>query len=632
MGQSTLTYGGFSKNSLLTSAIVCLCLSAAVWIVYAPTLQHGFQHFDDPMFALDPNVQKGLTAETVRWAFGFQGPIYWHPLTWLSLMLDRQVFGPGAGGFHLTNVLLHNLDVLLLFLVLLRMTGRPWPSALAAALFAVHPMHVESVAWVAERKDPLSLCFGLLAILCYARYARQPSLKRYLPVLLFFILGLMSKAMLVTLPCVLLLLDFWPLGRTRFWNPGPTVATGHPDSGPALPSRPLSRLLLEKTPLLAASIASTAITWFTHPQVPLIDIDHSPASRLANAVASYVLYLWKLIWPTEIGVLHPFLESVPAWQAVGSALLLAAASFLVLRFASRRPHLATGWLWFLGTLLPVIKLYKLGLWYSIASRFAYLPYIGLYTMVAFEAEAIAAHFRLRPKALAAAALILLSALALVARNQVSHWSDSLSLYRHTLAVTKNNGVIHFYLALFLQNQNRQEKALSHFRAALGILPNQPCLHDYYGTSLVQSGRPAEAMAEFREALRLDPNYTLALNNLGALLNSLGRPAEAIEPIEKALRLKPDFADARVNLGVSLFLQGRPADALRHFEEALRLKPDQFMASYNKGAVLLALNRPLEAVAALEQALGITPDSVEAKHALAVARAKAAREPKSPGGP
>ena len=604
------------------TVLLCLLLVALAAAVYAPVLGHGFLNFDDDIHVFkNALVSGGLTLDGVRRAFGFESPDYWHPLSTLSLMLDTELFGLGnPGGFHAVNLLLHAANAALLFLAFRRMTGRTWPSLFAGALFAAHPMQVEAVAWVTARKDVLSTLFWLLTTLAYARYAERPSAVRYAVTALFFALGLMCKSMLVTLPCALLLLDFWPLGRTPWWSRG---------EGPAFAKAGPLRLVLEKLPLLAVSAASVGLSLLSFPAFSKVAEDHPLSQRLANAVVSYARYLGRLFWPADISVVFPFPEAVPAWQWLGALALVAGISVLVLRQARSRPHLLVGWLWFLGTLVPTLKLYNLGLWYSIAARFTYVPYIGLYAALCFEAEALAARLSLPKKTLAAAAATIVLALAIAARVNVGYWSDSLTMFSRAIKVTQDNAKANINLALALQDAGRPAEAVARLREAVRISPGDAVPHDLLGQALVQAGRQIEALAAFREALRLDPHSALIRSNLAATLNALGRPAEAVALLEQALAANPGYADARVNLGVSLVRLGRTSEAAQQFAEALRLRPDLPAAAFNLGAALLALNRPAEAVAAFEHARRLAPDNAHIQQALAAAQQQAAGSPARP---
>jgi tetratricopeptide (TPR) repeat protein len=570
-----------------TALLLCLLLFALAAAVYLPTLWHDFVDFDDTVHvSRNPHVNTGLTSENLRHAFLVGGPDYWHPLSTLSLMLDAEIFGLKAGGFHATNLLLHACNSVLLFLAFRRMSGKIWSSAFIGALFAAHPMHVEAVAWVTARKDVLALSFGLLTLLAYAHHAERPSVKRFLPVFLLLALGLMAKPLLITLPCALLLLDFWPLGRTPWWS--------RPD-GPVFAKATPGRLVLEKLPLFALILASSILTLTSHPKAPEHSIEHPLPLLLANAAVSYPRYLWKLVWPTDIAPLLPLPQSVPVWQWAGSLLLLAGISALVVRQAKSRPHLLVGWLWFLGAMLPMLKLHGLGLWYSIATRFTYLPYIGLYAALAFGLPELTARLRIPAKALAAAACLTVAVLAVDARGQVDHWENSLRLFQHNVNVSRDN----FQMQTNLAN------------------------------ALLQAGRGSEALSAYREATRIEPREAVGWSNLGYALIELGRPLEAVPLLRAALRLDPAHVDAYVNLGAALYLLDKPAEALDLFDEALRRNPSFPMAAYNRGRALLDLNRPAEAAEAFEQTLRIDPDNPRARQALAEARQKAAAAPAKP---
>src|SRR6202167_1037861 len=527
---------------------VCVALIAANLIVYASAWHHGFVNYDDDDYVTtNPVVLRGLTWHGVAWAFTTGYAVNWHPLTWLSHMLDVQLYGLDPGLHHLTNLLFHIVNTLLLFGLLHRMTRALGRSAFVAGLFAVHPLHVESVAWVAERKDVLSTLFWMLTLWAYQEYARRPGLRRYWAVLLFFALGLMAKPMLVTLPFVLLLLDFWPLGRVGI---GPNSAGGWALSRDGWAT--MRRLVFEKLPLLALAVVSSIVTFAIHRRGgAVISFAAAPLHiRMANALVSYVAYIGKMLWPARLAVLYPYAQSLPLWWLAGAFLGLMGISFAVIRAGPRHPYLSVGWFWYLGTLVPVIGLIQVGD-QAMADRYTYVPLIGLFIIVAWGVPELLVRWPFRRIALAAAAGLVILACAIAARGQLQYWENSSTLWTRALAVTTGNNIAHNNL----------------------------------GVSLADQGKLDEAIAHYSEALRIKPDYADAHNNLGAALADQGKVDEAIAHYSEALRIKPDYADAHDNLGVSLCDQGKLDEGIAHFNEALRIKPDSAKAHNNLGVAL-----------------------------------------------
>lgn len=550
---------------------LCLVLLAATALVYAPVQQYDFVTWDDPQYVSEnPHVFSGLTWPGVAWAFTTGYFTYWHPLTWLSHMLDVQIYGMNAGGHHVTNVLLHIANTLLLFGLLYRMTEALGRSAFVAGLFAVHPLHVESVAWVAERKDVLSTLFWMLTLWSYLVYARQPRRGRYLVVLLLFALGLMAKPMLVTLPFVLLLLDVWPLRRV-------SLEAGCPDrSGGGLPREQGSvwlRLVREKLPLLALAVASSIVTLVTQTQAGALSrFDTVPLKlRAANASVSYVAYIGKMLWPSRLAALYPLPPSLPGWWVVGSILGLIGVTVLLIRMARRYPYLAVGWLWYLGTLVPVIGLVQAGS-QARADRFTYVPLIGLFLLAGWGIPDLVRRWPSLEMALPPVAVLVILACAILARGQVRHWETSTTMWENTLAVTAENFLGHNNLGVALARQGRLAEAIAEYNEALRIQPDFSEAHNNLGNALVREGRLVEAIAHYTEALRLRPDYPEAHNNLAVALSRQGRVEEAIREFEEALRSMPGQASVHYRLAILLERRGDTAEAIRHLETALQLNP------------------------------------------------------------
>lgn len=545
-------------------ALCSILLAGLALAVYAPAAGFDFLCLDDAYYFYgNPQVMVGLTADSVRWAFGLESPFYWQPLTWLSFMLDAQLFGPSARAAHSVNILLHAANSALVFAVFRRMTGHVWSSVLVGALFAVHPMHVESVVWIAERKDVLAMFFALLALWAYAGYAQAPAARRYLLVAGLFALALMSKPSVATLPCLMLLLDYWPLGRSPWWTRG---------SGPQFAPASAGRLALEKLPLLALSAGSVAMTILFNGKAEHYIPFHAFGVRLANALVSYLSYLGKFLWPTDIVILYPFPASVPVWQWAAALVFLLASCLAALWLARSRPQLFVGWLWFLGAVVPTLKLHSLGFWYSFAARFAYLPFIGLYLALAWEARLLAGRGPRHARAVAAASVLVVVILAVDARVQLSRWSDSLTLLQHTVAVTGDSPIMRQNLGVALASKGRQAEALPHLQAAVRIDPLDPASQGNLGAVLLDLGRAQEALAHLEESVRLAPDRPAPYSSLADANFALGRFPEAAQALQTAHRLVPQSFATAFNLGVTLARLGRHQEAVLAFTDALRLQP------------------------------------------------------------
>ena len=590
---------GENKSTLWIYAL----LFTATFAVYAQTVSFDFVNFDDPDYVTaNAHVRGGFTASNVAWAFTSGDAANWFPLTRLSHMLDYRLFGMAGGWHHLSNVLLHAVSVLLLFAFLHRVTRRLWLSAFVAFLFALHPLHVESVAWVAERKDVLSTVFAMLALWCYIRWAEQPSLSRYLLIAFAFALGLMAKPMIVTLPLIFVLLDIWPLGRGPHWR--------------------------EKIPFFAMSAASAMITWLvqqsggavrTAEQFPL-------PLRLENAAVSCVLYLFQWFWPSRMAVFYPYPDRIPVWEAIAVALAIAAISMVALRSVRRRPYLTVGWFWYLIMLAPVIGLVQVGA-QARADRYTYMPTIGISLMLAWgAAEFITREPRLRP-AIVALMVASCAAAAAVTWVQLGFWRDSRTLFQHAVEVTANNYLAHHNLGVALAEMpDGTNPAIAQFQAALEIKPNYLRAHTDLGSAYAKLGRYSEAMAEYRAALAIDPGLAIPHHNLANTYFQLGMWNEAISEYQTALRLDPEYtgarnrlAEAEYNLGLALAKAGRQSDAAAHLEAALRARPDYAEAHNNLGVVLSQdPARINDAIGHFEAALRLDPNYADAHVNLGVA--------------
>ena len=527
--------------------LICAALIAVTAAVYVQTFDFDFTNFDDRVYVIDnEHVSSGLTLENVLWAFTARRANNWHPLTWISHMVDVELSGLDPGAHHATNVVLHVFNTLLVFVVLNRMTRRKLPSAYVAALFAVHPLHVESVAWIAERKDVLSTFLWLLTVWAYARYVERPRPARYALVVAAFLLGLLSKPMLVSLPLVLLMLDYWPLRR----------------SYRSLSGLELFRaLVIEKAPLFALSLASCVVTfWVQQTTGAVATLDAYPLGiRLANAVWAYVEYLVKAVWPVGLACYYPHPgSSLPVWQTLTSGLFLAVVTGLVIRGAVRAPYLLVGWLWYLVTLIPVIGLVQVGK-QAMADRYTYVPMIGIFILAAWGVPDLARRLSsgrrevsswLR-RAGAVAAVAIIAVLTLAAHRQAAFWRNDVSIWRRALAVTEHNALAHFNLGTTLAVQGDTEGAVRHFREAVRIDPAKFDAHCNLGTMLAQKGELDEAIEHFRAAVRLKPKDPVSRSNLGVALVKRGRYAEAIPHLRAALKAHPEDAVSREALDTAV---------------------------------------------------------------------------------
>ncbi len=632
-----------------TATVLCILLAAVTLIVFGRTLSHEFVNYDDPLYVVDnPVVLDGLSPHGFAWAFTHFHAGNWHPLTWLSHMLDCQLYGLDAGWHHLTNVVLHAVVAILLFLVLRGMTGTLWRSAVVAAVFAIHPLRVESVAWVAERKDVLCGLFFVLTLGAYARYAARPfSLARYLPVTLFFALGLMSKPMLVTLPALLLLLDYWPLKRFSDGSEDLQAPRRPSTLDPPVSIRPARWLLVEKVPLFALSAASCVVTVLSE-TVSMMPIEKlSFPARIGNALVSCAAYLGQMVYPVKLAVLYP-LTTYGASQIIFSIVLLGSISAVVFLWWRKYPYLPVGWFWYLGMLAPVIGVIQVGE-QARADRYTYLPQIGLYLLLTWAVADVSIAWRHRRLVCGTAVTAILAALMVCAWIQTSHWRNSESLWNHTLACTSQNYVAHAGQGHFLLDQENFSEAIDHYRRALRIKPSlakarsnlgvalakegsfaeatglfvqilrvkpdDAEAHNNLGNILLGQGKIAEAAEHFRQALRSNPDHEEAHNNLGSILQRQGKTVEAIEMYRSALRIKPDFAEAHYNLGNAFRGQGKIVEAIEHYHRALDLQPDDAMAHYHLGNCLLGQGKIAEGTEQFHHALRIAPDHAEAHTSL-----------------
>ncbi len=591
-------------RALSNPLLLCLLLAAATLAVYWPVIHCDFLNYDDPVyFTANPRVLTGLTSANVAWAFTTGHAGNWHPLTWLSLMVDAQCFGPGPAGPHFTNLLFHTANTVLLFLLLRRLTAATWRSALVAALFALHPLHVESVAWVSERKDVLSAFFGLLSLLAYAHYARAEISNRkseigtYTLALFFFALGLMSKPMLVTLPFLMLLLDFWPLKRISDFR---------------FPISDLKCLLLEKIPFLALSAAACVVTFIVQQNSGAVAtlVKVPMTSRLENAFVSIARYLGGTFWPMSLATPYPHPGHWPVLAALMAFALFAGLCAAAVCFRKQFPFAFTGWFWFAGALVPVIGLVQVGN-AAMADRYTYLPLIGVFIVLVWGAGVAVANWRLPRPLVAAVALLLLLAAAGRTRDQIGCWQNSGTLFTHALAVTENNYVAENNLGTWFSKNGQIADAMDCFRRSLQIQPDNPDALFNLGNAFARLGNWDEALANYQRAIQIAPDQPDILVNLGFALAEKKQFADAIADFEAALKLDPDSAGAHNNLASVLFIQHRFDEAALHYREALRLTPDDPRIYVNLGDVLVRLGQIPDAVKCYQEALRLNPGDAAA---------------------
>ena len=506
-----------NRAHLRRNILICLLLSVIILLIYGQVIHHQFVLYDDDIYVTDNvHVRKGITWEGTKWAFSFNSVVYLHPLAWMSHMLDFQIFGMNAGWHHLINVLFHLGSSILLFLTFNRMTGAAWRSAFVALLFAIHPLNVESVAWVAERKSVLSTFFWMLTLWSYVQYVERPTVMRYGWVLLFFIFGLLAKPMLVTLPFFLLLLDYWPLGRIEPQKFRP-VDKRKAKAGifRRFQLNIPNRLILEKLPLLAFSLIFIFLSSLSLQRLGIvISYTHHPiGQRIANAIVSYVKYLGQIFWPSNLAVIYPYPKIIPTWQVVGSVFLLSALTILFLLNSRRVPFGGVGWFWYLGTLVPVLGLFQAGHWPAMADRFTYIPAIGIFVIIAWGGARLTKRWYYVKTIQSAVAVVIVMLLMAAAWVQIGIWRNSTSLFEHALEVTQNNFMVHNNLGNIYFSQGLLDEAGKHYSEAIRIEPDFALAHNNLGAVMLLRGRIEAAIYHFRNATMLKPGYQRAQRNL-----------------------------------------------------------------------------------------------------------------------
>ena len=590
--------------------LMSFALVVGTCAIYSAVRRYGFGSLDDSLYITNnPNVLAGWTWQSVWWAFTTDLAGYWVPLTWLSHIIDAQLFGYNAGPQHVINVLLHLLNTLLLFSILRRTTKELWQSFLVAGLFAVHPLHVESVAWIAERKDVLSTMFALFSVSAYINYVRDRSLKHYIVTAALFALALLSKPSVVTLPFVFLLLDFWPLARVRL------------ECGQI---RVWRKLALEKVPLLGLAVVASVLTLSFHSSKNgLTSLSQIPLGiRLGNAIFSYVAYLRDTLWPANLAAFYPY-EPVSAWQVGGAGLILVTVTVLVLYRAKKNPYLCFGWFWYLGTLFPMIGIVQAGM-QARADRFTYLALTGVFIAVVWGIADAAGRWRYHRETFAIAGVLAIAAFTVAAHRQVGYWQSRSTLWEHALDSSADSHIARNVLGLSLMEQGKIDEAIINYRKALEFYPAYADTHNNLAIALARLGNLNEAEAEFREAIRLGNPRSDSFRNLGLALARQGRYEEALEQYSEALRMDPKDVASVTNSGDVLVQQGNVQEAVLRYSEALRIQPRFALAQNNLAFALASLRRYDEAILHYREALRIQPKMPEALNGLGVAFAQQGR--------
>lgn len=621
--------------------LICLLLALSTLTVYWQVGSHDFINLDDDVYVFNnPTIKKGLTYEGLKCAFSScamtEGISLWHPLIWVSLITDYQLYGLKPGGYHITNLLFHIANTILLFIFLNRTTQALWRSAFVAALFALHPLHVESVAWIAERKDVLSVFFFFASLLVYAQYAKKPEKLSYVMILTLFALGLMAKSMLVTFPFVLLLLDYWPLGRLSSAFAENASQPVHDDvqenknhkkqaqrkrpvtvstaaMGQRLPEqeRPsIASLVLEKVPLFFLTVIFSLVTYYYHQKAEAITYSTPLFARLGNAINSYATYILKTFWPAKLAVFYPYPDQLPWWLIMVSLTALSIVTYIAILLRSRMPYLIVGWFWYLGTLVPVIGIIQMGN-QAMADRYTYIPLIGLFIMIAWGVYDLAKNRDKTKILLPLSAASAIVATAVFSWFQIGHWKNSISLFEHTLRVTKNNSIILNNIGITLIGLGKTEEGMAYLKESIGSKPVFAQSHFGLGSVLMQKGQMIDAEKHLREALRIKPDYANAHATLGVLLSGKGKDEEAEKHLREALRIKPDFPEAQNSLGIALKNQGKLQESVNLYKEAIRANQGNPAAYLNQGNALVSQGKIDEGIASFREALRIKPDYTKA---------------------
>jgi protein O-mannosyl-transferase len=621
--------------------LIIVFLIVATFVAFGRIVANDFINFDDDKYITENNyIKSGINTESIKWAFTTSHASNWHPLTWISHMLDWRLFGANASGHHFVSLLLHVGSAILLFLFLNKTTSSLWPSAFVAALFALHPLRVESVAWAAERKDVLSMFLGLAVLYTYALYVEKPKLSKYYLCLILFALSLLAKPMLVTLPFVLLLLDYWPLCRWQkalnqqllpVSNDGGLVkkkgkqrkadSTKEKKISMSLTNRAkiIRSLLWEKSPFIFLAIVSSIVTiWAQNKGGAVAFLEKLPFfERILNAILSYVAYLIKIFWPVNLAVFYPYEQLLPLWQVFGAASILLGISIAIIYAIKKAPFLFVGWFWYLGTLVPVIGLMQVGK-QSMADRYTYLPSIGIGIMIAWGAAyLLPKEEQTRKKIFIPPAIIIFVVLMFLTWQQCGYWKNSVVLYDHVLKVTKNNDLAHYNLANELMRQKNIGEAITHYLGAIGINPYYSSAHSNLGAALAAQGKNEEAIAHYLAAIKINPEQEEARSNLGVVLAAQGRNEEAIAHYLAAIKINPNYDDAYYNLANLFMKQGKIEEAVDNYRKAIKINPDHYNAHFNLASVLVKEGKLEEAIDHFRSVVRITPSSFTSLNNLGV---------------
>lgn len=597
---------------------VCLFIVVLTISTYWQLPSHNFLNLDDNKYITqNSHIQQGITPENFYWAFNFVDIAYWHPITWIFHMLFFQFFGMNPSMHHLMNLFLHIANSLLLFFVFNRMTGSLWKSAFIAALFALHPLNVESVAWASELKNVLSTLFWMLTILFYARYAERPNFYRYLIIIFVFTMGLMAKPMLVTLPFVLLLLDYWPLNRLKITQSSGMLDNFSQSAASVPKSSRVLGLILEKIPFIFLSVFCIYLSSLSvkRPGVIISTAMVPMKLRIANALISYVTYLKKMVWPYHLGVFYPYPKVIPIWEVGGAALFLVCLTFWAFLWIKKKPYLAVGWLWYIGTLVPVIGLVQVGLWPAIADRFAYVPLIGLLTSIVWGISDLIGRWRCKKMISASICIVIILAFAITTYSQNRYWTNNITLFKHTLDVTKDNAIAHQKLGEALSVQGKTDEAAMQFYEALRITPSLIGANLNLGVILREQGKFDKAIEYFSKVTQLSPGSADGYYEIAVTMEKKGNFDAAIRYYSKALQIKPDAARIHNNLGVVLARQNNEKEAIFQLHEALGDYPNYTLAHYNLGKIYINQRNIEKAILEFKKSLHLNPNMPEALYNL-----------------
>jgi len=613
---------GFKETDYANKTLkvtICMFVMVATFCIYSQVQDHEFIIFDDYQYIKDNwNIKSGLTSESISWAFTTFYAYNWFPITWLSHIIDYQLYGLNPKGHHMTNLLFHITNALLLFIILMRMTGKLWRCAFIVAMFAFHPLNVESVAWVAERKNVLSTFFWLLTMWAYIPYAEKPTIKKYGLVLMFFALGLMSKPMLITLPFVLLLLDYWPLRRLKLEQGGsdnevPVKSQYHVKSE-------LLKLMLEKVPLFVLTTGSCILTLIAQQEGALINANNlSLTTRLKNAVVSYLEYLKKMIWPYDLAVFYPHPQSSLAdWKWVVCFVVLVTITAICIKFIKKAPYFTVGWFWYIGTMVPVIGIVQVGM-QAMADRYAYIPLIGIFIIFAWGVPELISKWNQKEKVLSVSVGIIILILLITTGGQVNHWRNSITIFKHALKVANENSynpyLINYYLGDAFWDKRKTSEAISHYKMAIKLNPSYAPTYNNLGIIMGAEGKTEEEISLYKMAIKINPDVAEAHYNLGNILSLKGKIKEAISHYKMAIELNPNYAQAHNNLGNILGAEGNNEEAISHHKMAIELNPDSAQAHNNLGIILGAEGKTEEAISQFKMAIELNPDSAQAHNNL-----------------